>query len=1235
MNPQDSSEFAGASGERDASSGYLEALDDPELLRRLSEYCESLERGEPANPEGLLAEVPHTADQVAAYLETIQVLRDAFRAERVRASGDDRASHLPPTFSDYRILAEIGRGGMGVVFEAEQLSLKRRVALKIFPTAPLLAPKHLERFKNEALAAASLDHPHIVRIYAVGCERGVHYYAMQHVRGQNLAQVLDVLRKSAHEDTFDPRRAGIVADPAAWGISPRSSESEGDPSVPVAGSTATFHEPSMALDQETSEQDAESQPVSPPPIMCCREFFHSVARLGIQAAEALEHAHQMGIVHRDVKPSNLLLDAQGQVWLSDFGLAMEVAGPERTAIGDVVGTVRYMSPEQAAGRRDLLDHRTDVYSLGVTLYEVLTLRPPYQAQDHIQLLRTIEEAKPSPPRHWNPAIPRDLETIVLKAMSKDATARYASAQGVADDLRRFLEDRPIEGRRPSWAGRLALQARRHPFFLISAVAVFAALALLGINELVRSKPGSVRMSSMPPTVATSDRAGAASVDVLKPGDAATPERIPGQAWLVAGREESCWSPQMATASNGDYVIVWQNSSHEALAAQYRAGNLRVAGPVRLTRAPQSINPRPSVAMAADGSWIVVWAEHSEGEGGRHWGIFARWFDRTGNPQGGVLEIYRSLQAREPSVTIGPAGTAVIVFTDGSLEDSDIVGRFADRAGPLGKRFQVNQLGTGLQQYPCVACAPTGEFVVAWETQHKSSDWEVHARIFRPDRSEKKAEFRVGSTVALQQRSPAIAADRKGNFLLAWWCVLPQDRRRVVCRAFGFDGEARWAQDLPLHPQTTGNQAYPGVASNGRDFLAVWTAYAAGHRTINAQALSLEGKRLGPVIQPALTQPISDQPHCGFAADGECVAIWQSSQREAAWQVMAQKFAIHGLDPPIPEPLSSPSLQAGLSGGRAGPGNWMSLPSLSLHGQGVPVPVYQDGATGRIWTATLGQVPAADAGKTARAQVEALGFRLPTLAELADLHARGGSGVLGIHSEWRDFYETRTPSNLGSIACGGFLQPVPRVPLGNVWYLGVKNPPIDAAVYHPSKKAIFFFRGRWHQQFDLQQNRVVRSARLDDDTWLDAWDEGIDAAVYHARYKDIYLFRGSWYQRFDLKQERVIKTARIDVDGWRGVWREGVDAAVEYPEKNAICFFRGKEYRWFRLHQEEVVEQGRIGVDGWKGLWPEGVQAAVYHPGQAAIYFFRGNEYRRFSADLKIDRLEASGRIDDGTWKGVE
>jgi serine/threonine protein kinase/tetratricopeptide (TPR) repeat protein len=342
---------------------------------------------------------------------------------------------------------------MGIVYEAEQLSLHRRVALKVLPFAGTLDPRQLQRFQNEAQAAACLHHTNIVPVYFVGCERGVHFYAMQFIDGQTLAELIRQLRQPAGPAPVSARLERTTAYAAAGGMAGPGAATEGDARQPTLAAAASAQG---------------------------RDYFRRVAELGMQAAEALDHAHQAGIVHRDVKPANLLLDGRGNLWVTDFGLAhVQHSEASLTMTGDLVGTLRYMSPEQALAQRVVVDHRTDIYSLGVTLYELLTLQAAFAGSDRQELLRQIAFEEPRAPRRIVKAIPAELETVVLKAMAKNPADRYGTAQELADDLRRFLDDKPIRARRPSVGQWLRRWSRRHQALVRSTAAV-VLLAAIGL-----------------------------------------------------------------------------------------------------------------------------------------------------------------------------------------------------------------------------------------------------------------------------------------------------------------------------------------------------------------------------------------------------------------------------------------------------------------------------------------------------------------------------------------------------------------------------------------------------------------------------------------------------------------------------------------------------------------------------------------------------------------------------------
>ena len=322
---------------------------------------------------------------------------------------------------DFRLVREAGRGGMGVVYEAEQISLGRRVALKVLPVAAARDARQLQRFRIEAQAAALLHHTHIVPVHAVGCERGVHDYAMQFIEGRSLAAVIDELRRLGGVES--PGRP--VTSEVDFALASRiASRPGGDPAAETVSFAPTPPRPGPEAEPRPS---GSSFITSAGAWTRTAAFFRAVARLGIQAAEALEHAHRQGVLHRDIKPANPMIDEQGDLWVTDFGLARPQEDSGLTMTGDLLGTARYMSPEQAQAGRAVVDLKTDVYSLGVTLYELQTPRPAFDGRDRRSLLHRIAVEEPRRPGRLNPSVPADMETVVLKAMAKEPAARYASA----------------------------------------------------------------------------------------------------------------------------------------------------------------------------------------------------------------------------------------------------------------------------------------------------------------------------------------------------------------------------------------------------------------------------------------------------------------------------------------------------------------------------------------------------------------------------------------------------------------------------------------------------------------------------------------------------------------------------------------------------------------------------------------------------------------------------------------
>lgn len=419
--------------------------DDHRLVAIAESYLADLDDGKAPDVEAIIAQHSDIAPQLRQLFASVQAIENFGRDLRTGETPEKSESTFPE-LDDYEIIGELGRGGMGVVYEATQRSLARRVALKVLPLASIFDKKNLQRFRNEALATAQLNHPNIINVYSVGCEKGIHFYSMKLVCGDTLAEVIKSLRDQ-NQDLQSPsvsRRLPLT--------------SKGRSSRETTNFTAT----------QGSAPDSSRRST----------FYQSIASLGIQAADALHHAHELGIVHRDIKPSNLLLDANGTVHVSDFGLATMQTEANLTASGDILGTLRYMSPEQASGQPERVDHRTDVYSLGATLYELLTCQSVVEANDRKEILRRILYEYPTLPSNINPQLPRDLETVIMKCLSKEKEARYDSARELADDLERFIEGQPIIAVRPGLWQRFRLWSKRNRWFAATA-ASFIGFLLIG------------------------------------------------------------------------------------------------------------------------------------------------------------------------------------------------------------------------------------------------------------------------------------------------------------------------------------------------------------------------------------------------------------------------------------------------------------------------------------------------------------------------------------------------------------------------------------------------------------------------------------------------------------------------------------------------------------------------------------------------------------------------------------
>lgn len=415
---------------------------EPDLNQFREQYPELAEL---ANP--LLFSIRAMCDVANGSDERPTAGRDATQSD-----GSARAG-IPPQVGDYDLVRELGHGGMGIVFAARHRALGRTVALKILPPIGMLTGRHRQRFQNEARAAAQLDHPNIVEVFEIGETGELYFFAMRFVHGATLEQILARAKRSQQPGSnHQPMSCADPTSPLGSGHSPTdASQGETDLAVPAVWSPLEFSSSS---------------------------WFTTVAITVRDAALAIDHAHEHGVVHRDLKPSNLMIDQSGKLWVTDFGLASCEANPTLTATGDLLGTLRYMSPEQASGGNVSPLHLADVYSLGATLYELLTLTPLNDGRERSALMRQIAQPIHRSPRRKNPAVPRSLEAITMKACAFEPADRYVTAGAMAEDLNRYLAGEHVLARRPGAASTLAVLIRRHRDVVLTMIAGLVGMCLL-------------------------------------------------------------------------------------------------------------------------------------------------------------------------------------------------------------------------------------------------------------------------------------------------------------------------------------------------------------------------------------------------------------------------------------------------------------------------------------------------------------------------------------------------------------------------------------------------------------------------------------------------------------------------------------------------------------------------------------------------------------------------------------
>jgi serine/threonine-protein kinase len=443
--------------------------DDPQYLNAFNELVERCRAGDHIDEETLERDYPKHARALKRSLPAIQLLTALGASGQAAGPAPLAGCLCGALVQDYEILRPIGQGGMGIVYEARQKSLDRRVALKLLPPLAAIDSRRRKLFLQEAIAFGALDHKHIVPIFDFDMSGPTPYYAMKYIAGHSLSQIMKELRRrvrvsgDGHETTGAETPAllsRLVECICSNDFSACQVRSEG-PRRADAG-------PGQAAEACTKARP-----------QLGRSYARSIAQIGLQATEALQHAHARGIIHRDVKPANLMLDGDGQLWLTDFGLALLKGHEASRLTGSGGGTPGYMSPEQLSSEFSLIDLRTDIYSLGATLYELLTLRRPRTAAND-----PLAKA-PTSLRRLNPSVPRDLETIVLKAMATAPGERFSSAAAFGEQLQRFLHDEPLTIRPPSLWTRLGKWSIRHRKGLIAwalsiLLLMIACLAVLGV-----------------------------------------------------------------------------------------------------------------------------------------------------------------------------------------------------------------------------------------------------------------------------------------------------------------------------------------------------------------------------------------------------------------------------------------------------------------------------------------------------------------------------------------------------------------------------------------------------------------------------------------------------------------------------------------------------------------------------------------------------------------------------------
>ncbi len=734
------------------SSGGREAVEE-----LAEEFVERYRRGERPSLTEYTAKYPEHAEEIRELFPALVIM------ERIAPGSDGTGSSSagdslrrrrlehPERLGDYRVLREIGRGGMGVVYEAEQVSLGRHVALKVLPRQMLPDRKQRERFERESRAAARLHHTNIVPVFGVGEEGGLHYYVMQYIQGQGLDAVLDELRRLRDREAWPgskgPAGPGATS-PLEVSVEAVARSLLSRPGPVADGGVRTPvptdpDEPDAAGASNCSPGDLAGRAISSASSIAglrrssetrrsgIQAYWLSVAQIAAQVAEALAHAHDAGVLHRDIKPANLLLDTRGNIWVTDFGLAKADGQQDLTNPGDIVGTLRYMAPERFEGHSDA---RGDIYALGATLYELLTLKAPFEGASRERLIERVLHQEPIPPRKRDARIPRDLEVICLKCLSKEPAHRYRDATELAAELRRFLAGEPIRARRVSALERGWRWCRRNR--TVAALAALCVLAVIlgfgGVTWMWRRAESNLKeadrqrgLVDRTRNVSLRQSAGLLldrGIAFAEEGDAAG-----GLHWMLEALSTAPADAVELRRAIRMNLSAWRGQVHAlrqiirldgpvgacaftpdgariAIASGDRL-EFRDATTFRPTATPIRLpGPVDQLALTPDGRMLVVGYER---------GGVQRWDATTGKPFGGVLPSGGS----SCRLALDTAGEAILIGSrDGTARIWD-----ATTGEPRGEPFRFRQAVHG------VAFAPDGRSVLLGTGDGTASLWDIATR----------------------------------------------------------------------------------------------------------------------------------------------------------------------------------------------------------------------------------------------------------------------------------------------------------------------------------------------------------------------------------------------------------------------------------------------------------------------------------------------------------------------------